>query len=319
VEWYPLRPQRPAVVTIGFFDGVHLGHQTLLRVARRRAVREGWVVVALTFDRHPAEVLEARDDFVYLTPPQEKLRWLRFYGAEHVAVQSFTESFSRLPPSVFVQEVLLEQCRARAVVVGRDFRFGHRRGGDVNQLRRWGEAWGFSLTVVPPVSDGQQRISSRHIRRALVEGDVRRATRWLGRPYSLEGIVQRGKGLGREWGFPTLNLRVDERKCLPAYGVYIGYAVWSQGEAWGVLNIGLRPTVHRDRSPQVEVHLLDVQEELYDRSVQVFLLERLREERRFPDVEALRTAIAHDVARTKEWIADAGERWMRRLKEPAHW
>lgn len=310
MEWYPNRPQGPTVVCIGFFDGVHLGHQTLLRVARQQAAREGGQSLVLTFDRHPQEVLRGEKARRYLTPLEEKRLWLLHWGADALAVQPFTEEFSRLTPQEFVSQVLLAQCQARGVVVGADFRFGHRRSGTVEHLRQGG----LRVTVVPPVSDGTHRISSTRIRRALLEGQVRQAARWLGRPYLLEGKVRPGSGLGRRLGFPTLNLTPSEEKLLPAFGVYIGLAMWEEGQAWGALNVGLRPTLGRDRSPQVEIHLLDFQGSLEGAWLRIFLMEHLRPERAFPSLEALREAIAADVERTRQWVAAEGERWLRRLE-----
>lgn len=290
-------PSEPVVWTLGNFDGVHLGHQALLRRAGTVAERSGAVPGALFFHPHPSTVLGG-EPAKELTTRERREVLLRRFGATRVSVQRFDAAFSRLTPSEFVTEVLLQQGQARAVVVGPDFRFGRQRAGNVNTLRDLGQRLSFDVFVVSPVSTGGEKVSSSAIRTHLLAGDVGAARALLGRAHDLDGEVVRGDGRARGLGFPTANLD-DLGGLLPGAGVYAVRVQRLDGDlqAGGVMNIGNRPTFGAGRA--VEVHLLDVDRDLYGARLRVFFEARLRGEMRFDGPGALVAQIQRDVAQAR--------------------
>ncbi|HIE50362.1 MAG TPA: bifunctional riboflavin kinase/FAD synthetase [Armatimonadetes bacterium] len=286
-------------VALGFFDGVHLGHQALLHRAQELAARHHLTSVALTFDLHPREVLGKTGPLVYLTPLEEKVDLLRAYGMERVEVIPFTSQFATLSGREFVVHYLVEGLGARFVVVGQDFAFGRGRSCRASDLKSLGRPYGLQAEVLDEVRVSGQRVSSTAVRQALLTGEVTTAWQMLGRPYTLHGQVVSGRGGGRKLGFPTANLTVSERKLLPARGVYAVQVEWGDQRCWGALNYGCRPTLDGGQWI-LEVHVLDFEGNLYGQSLTLSLLRRLRRERRFPNVDALRQAIGHDVERVRE-------------------
>jgi len=291
----------PAVVTPGNYDGVHLGHRALVSTARRVADQSGtpMKVVALTFDPHPLHFMASDRAPPLLTTVEHRTALLRDAGADEVVVQRFDRPFSLLSPAGFVEEILLRRLAAQAVVVGSDFRFGAKRGGDVALLGSLGAQHGFDVTTVPPVTLDGELVSSSHVRAALVKGEIERATRMLTRVHQLERRVLQGDQRGRTIGFPTANLELSGLLA-PADGVYAVSARildpeggLSDARLSGVANLGVRPTVSGGRS--MEVHLLDFAGDLYGRTLRIGFVKRLRGEIKFPDLAALRAQIARDV------------------------
>lgn len=303
---------RPAVVTPGNYDGVHLGHRALLATARKaaqdaEAAGQGKLrVVALTFDPHPLHFIAPDRAPPLLTDVATRIELLRAAGADEVVVQPFDRAFSLLSPSDFVQQILVNKLRARALVVGSDFRFGAQRAGDVSALSTLGAPHGIAITTVPPVTQEGELVSSSHVRASLVRGEVERAARMLTRVHHLDRRVVAGHQRGRTIGFPTANLEL-EGLLAPADGVYaVSVRVLdagtdadasapdlSQQRLLGVANLGVRPTVTGGRS--MEVHLLDFSGDLYGRTLRIGFVARLRGELKFPDLPALRAQIARDV------------------------
>lgn len=299
----------PHALTIGNFDGVHLGHQAMLtRVAAESRAR-GLRSCALTFEPHPREFFAPEAAPARLTRLREKLELIAAAGIEHVHVARFDGRFAALTPERFVEEVLVKSLQARWLLVGRDFRYGARRAGDYAALEAEGARHGFALEPMADVTQGGERISSSAVRGALLAADFPRAERLLGRPYTLSGRVAHGAKLGRRLGFPTANLVLPRRA--PLAGVYVVEACGADandGRRWlpGVASVGRRPTVNEVAVPLLEVHLFDVAEELYGRHLRVRFVERLRDEEKYPDLDALRAAIARDVAMAKEFFAKHG-------------
>ncbi len=301
-------PAEGRVVVIGNFDGVHRGHQTVLARAHTHQ-RE---VSVLTFEPHPAAVLGASAP-ARLTRLSRKVELLGRYGVELVVAQSFDARFAALAPEQFVDDVLLSALGAKVVTVGYDFRFGARRAGDIEMLRALGRARGFEVEVQEIVRDERGPLSSTRVRAALAAGDLEDARAVLGRPHAIEGVVVAGDKRGRTIGFPTANVG-DAEEALPAHGVYAVVCDAAPGNtragasastelsalASGVANVGLRPTVSGGGGhPSIEVHLFDLPEDrrdLYGDAIRVHFLARLREERRFPGLDALRAQIAEDAA-----------------------
>ncbi len=293
-----------AWLTIGSFDGVHRGHQRIIRELVAGAHAEGAPAVVLTFYPHPAEVLRGIREGYYLTTPEEKAALLEPLGVDVLITHPFDEQVARTPARAFLAR-LQAHLRPRQLWVGFNFALGHRREGDVAALERWSAEFGYQLRVFPPVVIDGLVVSSTAIRVALMDGDVRMAAHWLGRPYALSGRVVAGDGRGRRIGVPTANLAVSPRRMLPAAGVYVCRATVG-GRTWGaVTNVGVRPTFETQPvAPRVETHLLDFEGDLYGREVRLAFLERLRGERRFPSVEALLAQIRADVEQARALLAE---------------
>lgn len=289
---------RGACVAIGNFDGLHKGHRAVLAAAREEATRLGAPLGVVTFEPHPREVLVPESAPRRLAPFRRKAALLRDEGVEICVALPFDEAFMRLSAEDFAGQVLHRRLGVRAVAAGEDFRFGHRRAGDLALLAALGRERGFSVRPVPAVEEGGRVCSSTVIRGLLAEGDVAAAAGLLGRPYAVEGRVRPGDQRGRTIGFPTANVHpLAQRVMLPAIGVYAVRAE-AEGEpgSWpAVANLGRRPTFD-GKGVLLEVHLLDGRHELYGRRLRVLFLERLRDERRFADIAALKSQIERDCA-----------------------
>ena len=296
-------------LTIGNFDGVHLGHQAMLERVVAQARTLGVGSCALTFEPHPREFFAPDAAPARLSRLREKLELIAATGIDHVHVARFDARFAALPAERFVDEVLVRGFRVTWLLVGRDFRYGARRSGDFDALERAAARYGFVLEAMPEIKSEGERISSSAVREALLAADFARAERLLGRPYVLSGRVAHGAKLGRKLGFATANLRLPRRA--PLAGVYVVEACGADandGGRWlpGVASVGRRPTVNEVAVPLLEVHLFDFAEELYGRHLRVRFIGRLRDEAKYPDLDALRAAIARDVAQAKEFFAKHG-------------
>lgn len=294
---------RPAAVAIGVFDGVHLGHRTVLAGLVRGARSRSLAPVALTFDPHPLEFLAPDRAPRLLTDIERRAELLGSCGMEVVGVLPFLQ-IRDLAPEAFAVEVLAGRLQARVVAVGADFRFGHDRTGDVDALRRLGDRLGFEVEAVELVGhhDGEI-VSSSRIRALLGEGRVADAARLLGEPFQVRGPVVHGDGRGRGIGFPTANLHVPERMALPRDGVYAAWARLEGADHPSVVNIGVRPTFGQTHRV-VEAHLLDLDLDLYGSLLSLGFVDRLRDERRFAGVDELVAQIARDVEAGRRLLAD---------------
>ena len=298
--------QAGSLVVIGNFDGVHRGHQALFAEAAAEAERRGLRPIALTFSPHPALVLGRAPPPILTTLPRKIELIERARPPLGVVVEAFDQAFSEQTPEEFARHVLAERLGAAVVVVGDDFRFGHRRAGDLPALARLGERYGFEAHSHPLVGDEGGRWSSTRVREAIARGDLEEARRILSRPHMLSGVVVEGDRRGRTIGFPTCNL-AEVAEALPPFGVYAtlvdrtGDDGRPRALARGVANLGVRPTV-KDPSapPTVEVHLLDHDEDLYGARLRVHLVSRLRPERRFSGIEELRAQISADAAEARQ-------------------
>ncbi|HEY5164386.1 MAG TPA: bifunctional riboflavin kinase/FAD synthetase [Acidimicrobiia bacterium] len=304
-------PADGSVVTIGAYDGVHLGHQAVLRLVRELATARGHDAVCVTFDRHPAEVVRPDSAPCLLTTLEQKLELLDATGYLDTAVViAFDEERSHEPAEGFVHEVLVAGLQARVVVVGADFHFGYRRHGTVRLLEQMGAELGFEvvgLGLVPVIADPGLPYSSTAVRALLSDGRVADVAALLGRPprpYELRGSVVTGDRRGRTLGYPTANVDVPTRQCLPADGIYAGTFVAEDGvERVGAISLGRRPTFHADATRSLlEVHVLDFDGDLYGQTVKVRVHERLRGEERFDSVDALIAQMRHDVETTRRIV-----------------
>lgn len=299
----PLGWPAPAVA-LGNFDGVHLGHQALVRAVVEQARGQAGTAVALTFDPHPALVLAPERAPQPLMQLEQRAAALEACGIQVVAVLPFTPDVARQSAEEFVRCWLVQRLALACVAVGPDFRFGHARRGDVELLSRLGRELGFETRVVGPVTEGGQPISSTRVRQALAAGDVELAARLLGRPHELVGRVCAGDARGRLLGFPTANLE-PPRVCLPARGVYAAWCALGDRRRFGALvNIGQRPTFG-GAELRVEAHLLEFSGDLYGSELRLSFLRRLRGEQRFDGPEALKAQIARDAAAARAVLVGA--------------
>jgi riboflavin kinase / FMN adenylyltransferase len=290
------RDGRGSVVTVGTFDGVHLGHRSVLAEIVRRAERTSRRSVLATFHPHPLRIVRPEIAPALLTTAEEKKEILAESGLEYAVFIPFTTTLQNYSARRFVEEILVGRLGMQELVVGYDHRFGRGREGDVDSMRRFGAELGFSVDVVGPVHAGSEPVSSTRIRRALATGDVVKAAEGLGRPYSIRGAVVHGVQRGRELGYPTANLQVvDSEKLLPLEGIYAVYAGIGRERVPGLLHLGPRPTF-RGLPPSVEVHLLDWDGDLYGHEIRVDLCMRIREVRPFTSGAALIEQMKEDEA-----------------------
>lgn len=295
-----------SVVTIGVFDGVHRGHQSIVARAAELAKARGLRSVIITFDPHPDEVVRPGTHPPLLSSPKRRAELLSGLGADAVIVLPFTLDLSQMSPDEFVQSVLVDRLRAAIVIVGENFRFGHRARGDIAQLKQLGEKYDFTAEGVPLVANGDT-ISSTAIRDRLAQGDVGAGAEALGRPHRVEGVVVRGHQRGRALGFPTANLESPPFTAIPADGVYAGRLVCDSdrypGFRWpAAISIGTNPTFDGEERT-VEAYALDRDDlDLYGEHMAVDFIARIRDTRRFESVDALVTEMRRDVDRAREII-----------------
>jgi riboflavin kinase/FMN adenylyltransferase len=294
-----LVPSQGTVVTIGVYDGVHLGHRALLRDVQRLADARSCPVAVVTFDRHPASVVRPEHAPKLLTDVEQKLELLGDAGADIALVLTFDLERAAEPAEEFVNEILVGCLHARAVVVGHDFHFGHDRGGNVDLLQRMGREAGFDVLGVTLTDDVQDQevISSTRVRRLLAGGEVEEAARLLGRPHEVRGRVEHGDERGRELGFPTANVAVPDEVQLPGDGIYAGWYERPDGTTHAAaISLGRRPTFYEAQHwSLLEAYLLDFDGDLYDEPARVQFVRKLRDERRFDSVDALVVQMRADV------------------------
>lgn len=300
VVYFPDDPRPPRwmspVLALGNFDGLHRGHQKIVERIRRSAADRGATALVLTFDPHPPRVVRPDKAPPLLMTMPQKVAALEKAGLHGVAVVRFTEGFSRLSPEQFVRQVLVDWLRVSEVWVGADFLFGHERAGTFSVLRTLGLQYGFRAEKIDPVRYKEFVVSSTRIRRLVAEGRVDEAGALLGHHYTIEGTITAGAGRGRTLGFPTANLSTDN-ELVPPTGVYATTAEL-HGTRWpAVTNIGVRPTFEAAGAVTVETHILGLDADVYGATLSLSFIQRLRDERKFPDVDALREQIAADVRR----------------------
>ena len=304
-----------SAITIGVFDGVHRGHQEIIGHTVKRARELGVQAVVVTFDPHPAEVVRPGSHPAVLTEPPRKAELVEQLGVDVLCVIPFTLEFSRLPAEAFVHDVLVEHLHATQVVVGENFRFGHRAAGDVELMRRLGRTFGFGVEGAPLVAEDGSSVSEReasgdgrsagtvfsstYIRACVDAGDVVAAARALGRPHRVEGVVVRGDGRGRDLGYPTANLLASGHAAVPADGVYAAWLVGHRSERLpAAVSIGTNPTFS-GRERRVEAYVLDFNGDLYGERLALDFAARLREMRTYQGIEPLVAQIAEDVEQTR--------------------
>jgi riboflavin kinase/FMN adenylyltransferase len=299
-----LSPDKDTILTIGVFDGVHLGHKHLLTKLIERARELNLLSVVVTFDPHPQKLLSPKTELPFLTSLEQRKALLRDAGAEAVIILPFTQELAQLSARGFV-ELLKDYLRLKELVIGPDFTLGRSREGNVSTLRKLGEDMGFTVTVVPPVRINGEMVSSTAIRGALARGNLERVHSLIGRPFSLHGKVVRGESRGAKLDYPTANLEIEPEQALPAEGVYATWAYIGSRAYESVTNIGRRPTFGGGKSV-VEVYILGYWGSLYGEELKIDIMESLRAEKKFDSVEALKRQIAEDVARGRAILESKG-------------
>ncbi len=294
-----------AIVTQGTFDGVHTAHKTIISRLKELARKHKGETVLMTFEPHPRMVLYPDDHGLKLLHSlDEKTEALEKAGVDHLIIIPFTREFSRLSSLQFIRDIIVNRIGTKILVIGYNHRFGKNREGAFEHLKEYSGLYGFEVEEIPPQEIDHLSISSTRIRKALEEGDVSTAEKYLGRPYSIHGVVEKGKQLGRKIGYPTANIRVsDPNKLVPADGVY-AVRVNVNGMMYdGMLNCGFRPTVDGKRHA-TEVNIFDFENEIYNQDITVFYVDKLREEKRFNGLEELKKQLETDKLRAIEKLSD---------------
>jgi riboflavin kinase/FMN adenylyltransferase len=293
---------KKSVVTVGTFDGVHIGHQKIIK--KINANKKDANSVLLTFYPHPRMVLQDESNLKLLNTLEEKIELLKKAGLDCLVVEPFTKHFSKLSAFDFVKDILVNTLNIKKLVIGYDHRFGKNREGDFEQLEEYGEAFGFKLKEISAQDIENVAVSSTKIRKALQEGDVETANSYLGYNYLLTGKVVRGQGLGNKWNYPTINIQIaNPYKLIPKNGVYIVSAQLRSSQFYGIMNIGYRPTVD-GKSRTIEVHLLDFKADVYGDNIRVCMIQRLRDEQKFSSIDALVEQIKKDEQIAREIISN---------------
>ena len=291
-----------SVITIGTFDGVHVGHRAIMQRLVAAAKEQGLVSAVLTFFPHPRMVLQKNSDIKLINTLSEKKQLLEDIGLDYFVVEPFTHEFSRLSALEYVRDVLVTQLKAKKIIIGYDHRFGRNRNADIQDLKKYGEQFGFEVEEISAQQLDEVSVSSTKIRKALAKGDIHTANTYLGYAFTIEGVVTKGKALGRTIGYPTANLHVPQTyKLIPKNGVYVVKALVNNTLTYGITSIGTNPTVG-GTAKSIETFFLDTSTDLYGKELQLQFLQHIREEATFKDLESLKQAIQKDEAFARDYI-----------------
>ena len=285
---------RETIITIGTFDGVHLGHQKIVAQITKNADALNCESLLLTFFPHPRMVLQEGTEMKQLNTLNEKIALLDNLGIDNLVVHPFDKEFSRLTAEEFVKKVLVDVFKIKKIIIGHDHRFGRNRTATIDDLINFGETYGFEVEQISAEEINEVSISSTKIRNALLEGNIELATNYLGYDYSLTGIISKGKQLGRTIGYPTANITIEEDyKLIPNNGVYIAKSVLNGKTVFGMMNIGTRPTVDGTKQT-IEINFFDFKQDLYGQKITISLLHRMRSEQKFESIDALKNQLGKD-------------------------
>ena len=291
-----------SVITIGTFDGVHVGHRAIMQRLVAAAKEQGLVSTVLTFFPHPRMVLQKNSDIKLINTLSEKKQLLENIGLDYFVVEPFTHEFSRLSALEYVRDILVTQLKAKKIIIGYDHRFGRNRNADIQDLKKYGEQFGFEVEEISAQQLDEVSVSSTKIRKALAKGDIHTANTYLGYAFTIEGTVTQGKALGRTIGYPTANLHVPQTyKLIPKNGVYVVKALVNNTLTYGITSIGTNPTVG-GTAKSIETFFLDTNTDLYGKELQLQFLQHIREEATFKDLESLKQAIQKDEAFARDYI-----------------
>lgn len=286
--------EHPTAITIGTFDGVHIGHQKILRRLIKNAELLDLKSTVLTFFPHPRMVLQKDADIKLLNTVDEKSRILESLGLDYLIIHPFTKEFSRFSATAFVRDILVNSLRTKKIIIGYDHRFGRNRDANISDLMAFGSTLDFEVEEIPAQEIDEVSVSSTKIRKALEEGDIETANKYLGYSYMLTGIVKKGKGLGKQLNFPTANLFIEEPyKLVPKNGVYVVQCTMGKATVSGMMNIGFNPTVS-GKEKSIEIHFFDLEKDLYHQKLQIDIVARIRDEHKFDSVDSLKVQLQKD-------------------------
>ena len=297
-------PSLPSLcLTLGIFDGIHLGHQKIIRRVMEKAAQIGGTSCVVTFDPHPREILtpDAAPDL--LTSTDKKIQLIERLGVDALCLIRFSREFANIEATDFVKDFLIDRLHMKVIIEGYDWRFGKDRKGDVNLLRKMSAENGFEVEQLNGVEMDGQIISSTLIRELILNGDLKRTDRYLGRSYSVTGVIVGGNRLGREMGFPTANIE-PHHEAIPPNGIYAVWVDMDGDRKPGTLNIGYKPTVTEERRRTIEVHIMDFYRDIYNEEIEITFVEKLRDEKKFPSIEALSAQIKKDVEKARSILVE---------------
>jgi len=291
-----------SVVTIGTFDGVHIGHQKIIERLVKIAKTENLQAVVLTFFPHPRMVIQKDANIKLINTIDEKSKLLEKLGVNNLVIKEFTLEFSRLTALEFVRDILVNKLQVKHIIIGYDHHFGRNRTANVNDLKEFGEVYDFEITEISAQDIAEVTVSSTKIRNALLNGDIKEANTFLGYHFMLTGVVVKGKSLGKQIGFPTANLHIQENyKLIPKNGSYIVKSDIEGKTVFGMMNIGINPTVNGEEQ-SIEVHFFDFDQDIYDEKIEVQLLDRLRDEQKFNSIASLKAQLFIDKKQSLDYI-----------------
>ncbi|MFC4095274.1 bifunctional riboflavin kinase/FAD synthetase [Euzebyella saccharophila] len=297
--------QHPTAITIGTFDGVHIGHRKILERLIKNAATLNLKSTVLTFFPHPRMVLQKDADIKLLNTIEEKTKILEELGLDQLIIHPFTKEFSRLTATEFVRDILVNDLRTKKIIIGYDHRFGRNRNANIIDLKAFGNTLEFEVEEIPAQEIEEVSVSSTKIRKALEDGDIKTANSYLGYEYMLTGTVKRGKGLGRTIQFPTANLEIKESyKLVPKKGSYVVKSIIGGKTVYGMMNIGYNPTVS-GKEKSTEIHFFDFNQDLYEQQIQIRVLHRIRDEHKFDSVEALKRQLKKDQETSLDFISNS--------------
>ena len=287
-------PKKDSVVTIGTFDGVHIGHQKIIKQLVEIAEKDNLQAVVLTFFPHPRMVLQKDTGINLINTIDEKSQLLENFGIDHLVIHKFTKEFSRLGAMEFVRDTLVKKLHVKHIIIGYDHRFGRNRTANIDNLREYGEVYNFKITEISAQEIDEVAVSSTKIRKALNNGDIEVANAFLGYNFMLTGTVVKGKNLGKQIDFPTANLNIEESyKLIPKNGSYVVKSIIEDKTIYGMMNIGTNPTVNGE-SQSIEVHFFNFNKNIYNKKIQVELIKRLRDEQKFDSIDTLKVQLHKD-------------------------
>ena len=292
-----------SVATIGTFDGVHIGHQKIIERLVKTAEQDQLNSVVLTFFPHPRMVLQKDANIKLINTIDERSNIFEQLGLNYLFIKTFTKDFSRLTAEEFVVDILVKQLHIKKIIIGYDHHFGRNRTANIEDLRRFGELYDFEVEEISAQDINDVSVSSTKIRKALEEGDIQTANAYLGYNFMLNGNVEKGKGLGRTIGFPTANLTIKENyKLIPLHGVYVVKSQYENQSIFGMMNIGTNPTINDDENQNIEIHFFNFNADIYNQTLSIEILNRIRDEQKFESIEALKEQLHLDKKTALEFI-----------------
>ena len=295
---------KKTIITIGTFDGVHIGHKKILEKISQHSNQNKFESIVLTFFPHPRIVLQTGLDMKQLNTINEKVSLIRNVGVDNLVIHPFDKAFSELTAEDFVKQVLVDKFNIHKIIIGHDHRFGKNRTANINDLISFGKKYDFEVEQITAEEIEEVAISSTKIRNALLEGNIKLANQYLGYNYTINGIVIKGNQLGRTIGFPTANIEIKEDyKLIPLNGVYIVKALINNQIVFGMMNIGTKPTVG-GTSQSIEVHFFDFNDDIYDKTIEISFLERIRDEQKFESIELLKKQLSEDKLKSLKFISE---------------